>query len=292
MEAPEPPPSGVLRTCLFVKEICVFGRVFSPLQKHRLFSAGGGTGLDVLLALSFLWLQFLIPPYLGNVFMMNTCYSFLPIGLSELVSVCVWLLPKDFLQKHESKYLPSNCCWSCFRLGRCSQHWAALIIDLIFRNAYSFFFFFSTHANTLSILPLLIAHESWTWSEERTVFVQHKRTPVLGVCVCVCFKSHEAWIKSSSTIQTPLALCSCSLTAENISSLTMQYLKGTLPRELFRSCRTWDFCQCPLKDWGPFSWSNPDKPFAAWLLWLFAVCLPAFVSQLYCNHVIPTWLGT
>lgn len=142
MEAPEPPPSGVLRTCLFVKEICVFGRVFSPLQKHRLFSAGGGTGLDVLLALSFLWLQFLIPPYLGNVFMMNTCYSFLPIGLSELVSVCVWLLPKDFLQKHESKYLPSNCCWSCFRLGRCSQHWAALIIDLIFRNAYSFFFFF------------------------------------------------------------------------------------------------------------------------------------------------------
>lgn len=63
-------------------------------------------------------------------------------------------------------------------------------------------------------------------------------------------------------------MCSCSLTAENISLLTMQYLKETLLRELSRSCRTWDFCQCPQKDWGPFSWSNPNKHFAVcyWLL--------------------------
>lgn len=188
---------------------------------------------------------------------------------------------KIFIKTQESKYLPSNCSWSCSCLGRCSRYRAALIMDLILRNAYSFFF---THANTVSLLPLLIAHESWTWSQKSTSFVKHKRTPVFFLFF---FLSHEAWIKSSPTVQRLLALCSCSLTAENISPLTMPYLEETLHRELFRSCRTGIFASVLWKIGGLFSWSNPDKHIAVRCC-LVVVCLPVFVSQFYCNDVFPT----
>lgn len=76
---------------------------------------------------------------------------------------CVWeIVAKRFPSKTQgSKYLPSNCCGSCVRPGRCSTYGAALVMDSILRNAYSFSSFFPpTNANTLSISPLLIAHES------------------------------------------------------------------------------------------------------------------------------------
>lgn len=82
----------------------------------------------------------------------------------------------------------------------------------------------------MSIFPLLIAHESWTWSQQSAAFVQHKRTPVL--LFFFFKKSHGDWIKSFSTIQRLLALCSCSLTAENIS-------RGQC--STWREHRTWSY---------------------------------------------------
>lgn len=53
-------------------------------------------------------------------------------------------------------------------------------------------------------------------------------------------------MKSCSTIQRPLALCSCPWTAENISRLTMEYLTEPLLTGLIQEPQAWDRCQLAL----------------------------------------------
>lgn len=105
--------------------------------------------------------------------------------------------------------------------------------------------------------------------------------------VLFCFFKHEAWIKSSSTIQRLLALCSCSLTAENSRCRQCSTWRKHCTRSLLRSCRSWAFASVLRKAGGLFSWSNLDKCIAD-----CCCCFLLFAYQRlfhsYCNDVFPT----
>lgn len=131
-------------------------------------------------------------------------------------------------------------------------------------------------ASTLSILPFLIAHESWTWLEPANYcFCKAQRNTSLGVFFF--FLITQELNKKLSGHSEAACIVRLLLDCRELALWTMQYLKETQHSELFRTCGAWDLCQGTLWKMGAFFCrSEPDKHIAVW--WCGGFCSPASIG--------------